>query len=75
MVSPPPVVVLKRSEIISRVGGRFRKPLRWVRPRSLSYSLRVRGGDDEPSAGKPLGQLLVSIALGNVDLLEPLEAL
>jgi hypothetical protein len=57
MVSSSAVVVWKRSEIVLRAVP------------SLSRRLRVRGGDNEPSVGKPVGQLLMSIALGKVELL------
>jgi hypothetical protein len=32
--------------------------------------VRVRGGDDESLVGEPVGQLLMGIALGKVELLE-----
>ena len=48
----------------------FRQSFVVLRPQSLSRRLRVPGGDDESSVGEPVGQLLMGIALGKVELLE-----
>jgi hypothetical protein len=50
-------------------GGRSSRPSSCEAP-SSSRRLRVRGGDDELSVGEPVGQLLMSIALGKIELLE-----
>jgi hypothetical protein len=72
MVSSWAVVVWKRSEIVSRAVG-VPAALRRMSLQSLSRRLRVRGTDDEFSVSEPVGQLLTSIAIDKVELLELLK--
>ena len=69
MVSSSAVVVWKRSEIVSRAVS-VPATLHRVKAQSLSRHLRVRGATGESSVSEPVGQLLMSIALGKVELLE-----
>jgi hypothetical protein len=67
MVSSSAVLVWKRSEIVSRAVGVL-AGLRRVRPH-LEPPPKGSRGDDEPSVGEPVGQILMSIALSKVELL------
>jgi hypothetical protein len=56
-------------------GGRSGSPSSYETP-VFESPLKDSGGDDEPSVGESVGQLLMSIALCKVELLElVLEAL
>jgi hypothetical protein len=71
MASSSAVVMWKRSETISRAVG-VPVALCRMRPRSLSRRLRTRGGggNDESAVSGLVGQLLMSVALCKVELLE-----
>ena len=69
MVSSSAVVVWKRSEIVSRAAG-VSGSLSWCEAPVFEPPLKRSGGDDESSVGEPVGQLLMGIALGKVELLE-----
>jgi hypothetical protein len=58
----------KRSEIVSRAVG-IPAALHREAP-VFKPSLKGSGGDDESPVGEPVDQLLISIALGKVELLE-----
>jgi hypothetical protein len=70
MASSSAVVMWKRSETISRAVG---VPVALCRmmPQSLSRRLRTwGGGNDESAVSELVGQLLMSVALCKVELLE-----
>jgi hypothetical protein len=60
---------------VEEIGNHFRvvgvsAAPRRVRPQSFESPLKGSGGGDESSVGESVGQLLMSIILGKVELLE-----
>jgi hypothetical protein len=69
IVSSSAVVVWKRSEIVSRAMD-VPATLRRGEAPVFKPPLKGSGGDDESPVGEPVGQLLISIALCKIELLE-----